>query len=298
MLQVIKNRKIWFTVSSLTVIFSIIIFFIWGLKLGIDFTGGSLLEITYFEERPQASAVVSAITESQILENVNVQPTGENGQILRFENVTEEKHQEILFSISENFGEIQEERFDSIGPVIGKELQVKTFWAIIIVLFAIIAYISYTFRKISKPVPSYLYGIIAIIALFHDIAIVIGMFVLLGHFYNVEVNASFVAALLTILGYSVNDTIVIFDRTRENLAKNYHGDFQDVIERSISESLVRSINSSFTTLLVLLSVFLFGGETIRSFMLALIVGIVVGTYSSIFLASPLLLEVKNRIKKI
>ena len=183
---------------------------------------------------------------------------------------------------------IEEKRFDSIGPVIGNELRSTAVLAIVIAIISIVLYIAWAFRKVSRPVSSFKYGIIATIALFHDVIITLGVFSVLGHLYNVEIGIPFVAALLAILGYSVNDTIVVFDRTRENLLRARDDDFEKTVNKSINETLVRSINTSFTTLLVLFTLLLFGGETIKYFIVALIVGIAAGTYSSLFIASPLL----------
>lgn len=187
-------------------------------------------------------------------------------------------------------GGIEEKRFDSIGPVIGGELKNSAVWATIIALIAIVLYIGWAFRKVSRPVSSFKYGISATIALFHDVIITLGVFSILGHFYNVEIGVSFVAAILAILGYSVNDTIIVFDRTRENLLKSGIDDFEEVVNKSVNETMVRSLNTSFTTLLVLFALYLFGGETIKYFVVALLVGIAFGTYSSIFIASPLLVS--------
>jgi len=268
-----------------------------------------------------------------------VQPIGENEMILRFQDISEEKHQEALeildlrFSIDdldqeengnkvqkftpEELGmevggenvegleieiigaeddksqianrksQIEELRYDSVGPSIGNELKQKSLYAIVIVLVAIVLYIAWAFRKVSKPVASWKYGLTSIIALFHDVMIVLGIFAILGRFFDVEINAAFIAAILTVLGYSVNDTIVVFDRVRENLPKSEE-DFEGTINTSVNQTLVRSINTSLTTLFVLLSILFFGGSTIRDFVLALSIGVFIGTYSSIFLASPLL----------
>ncbi len=183
---------------------------------------------------------------------------------------------------------IIEKQYSSIGSVLGRELQQSSVYAIVFSLIAIVLYIGWAFRKVSHPVSSYKYGISATIALFHDVIITVGVFSILGHFFNIEIESSFVAALLTILGYSVSDTIVVFDRTRENLIKSGTVNFEETVNKSVNETFVRSMNSSFTTLLALFSLYLFGGETIRYFILALIVGISFGTYSSIFIASPLL----------
>lgn len=250
------------------------------------------MEVTFssVEVTPSSAEVTQSLANAGILESVFFQPSGENGGILRFQEVSEDKHQEILSHLRTEYDEnIVEERFDSIGPSVGQELKEKTVNAIIIALIAIILYITWAFRKISKPVASWKYGVIAVIALFHDVIIVLGIFAVLGKFYQVEITAPFIAALLTILGYSVNDTIVIFDRVRENLLKHFEGDLQITVAKSIGESVTRSVNSSLTTIFVLFAIFLLGGSTIRSFSLALIIGITIGTYSSLFLASPLLI---------
>ncbi|RJR32191.1 protein translocase subunit SecF [Candidatus Parcubacteria bacterium] len=294
MIKIIGNRKIWFGLSGILIILSIVFLFTWGLKYGIDFTGGSLMEIE-FSESPASSAVINVLSEEN-LSGLTVQPLGEKGMVLRFKEVDEVKHQEILAKLKAGFGDgIIENKFDSIGPAIGNELKRKTITAVIIVIIAIIIYIAWSFRKVSKPVASWKYGLIAVIALVHDVLITLGAFSVLGHIYSIEITAPFIAAILTILGYSVNDTIVVFDRTRENLSRHTDEDFEFTVERSVNEVITRSINTSFTTLLALFAILLFGGSTIRDFSLALIIGISIGTYSSIFLASPLLVII-NKIK--
>ena len=226
---------------------------------------------------------------------VVVQPTDNDGYIIRYQDISEDTHQKIVTSLREEFPaedegqtNLEEVRFESIGPSIGKELRTQTAYAISITLIAIIAYIAWAFRKVSWPIKSWKYGVIAVVALFHDIIITMGLFSFLGHFYNVDVGLPFVAALLTILGYSVNDTIVMFDRIRENIGRLSHSDFLGLVNRSINETLSRSINTTFTTLLALIAIFFWGGVTIKYFALAMICGIFFGSYSSIFVASPLL----------
>lgn len=266
-----------------------------GLKLGIDFTGGSLLEVEFTVNRPTIEQV-NEVLNSLDIKNSVIQPIGDKGMIVRFKTVDEKTHQQILSAVKEKFKPadqsdnkvLEEKRFNSVGPNIGQELKKKTIWAIIIVSVAIIAYIAWAFRKVSRPIVSWKYGVIAVISLVHDIIITVGFFAILGKFYGIEVNAPFIAALLTIFGYSNNDTIVVFDRIRENLIRHAGDEFEQIVDRSINEVIVRSINTSFTVLLALLTLFLFGGASIRDFVLALIFGVIVGTYSSIFLASPLL----------
>ena len=295
MFKIIQTRKIWYTVSIILVSLSIIGWFLWGLKYGIDFTGGSLMDVSYAQQRPSMDQVKVAFEQIQ-LPSVIVQPAGERDYLLRFQNVDEAKHQEIISAIStikidnvEN-NTFTENKFESIGPSLGKELKSKAIQAIIIVLVFIVLYIAYAFRKVSKPVESWKYGVSAIIALTHDILIVTGVFVFLGKFAGVEVDSLFVTALLTILGFSVHDTIVTFDRIRENLFKSRsYENFEEIINISINQTMIRSLNTSLTTFLALMAILIFGGASTRYLALALSIGVVVGTYSSIFIASPLLL---------
>ncbi len=316
MYQIIQKRNIFLTISSILVVLSIVFLAIWGLNYGIDFSGGSLLELKFANNRPAVSDVQNALNDLD-LGSLMVQPVDDDALILRFQNTSEEKHQEIVSrlhklvseDVSDSTGEeenkatsseevvsevsietknnFEELRYDSVGPTIGAELKRKSLLAIIIVLIAIVVYVAWAFRKVSKPIESWKYGIVANIALFHDVLITLGVFAILGRFFGVEINAAFIAAILTVLGYSVNDTIVVFDRIRENLPKS-DNDFEETINISVNQSITRSINTSVTTLIVLLSILFFGGGTIKDFILALSVGVFVGTYSSIFLASPIL----------
>jgi len=275
MISIIKSRKIWFTFSSILMIASIVAIAMFGLKFGIDFTGGSLLEVEFSAARPTNQQISQALTEIGVNDAV-AQPVGDKGEIIRFKNVDEKTHQQILMTLKDKFkpngdssgNVLTEKRFDSIGPNIGQELKKKTAWAIIIVVVAIILYIAWAFRKVSKPIASWKYGVIATVALIHDILITVGFFAILGHFYGVEVNAPFVAALLTIFGYSNNDTIVVFDRIRENLVRRIGQEFENIVDQSINEVIVRSINTSLTVLMALFVLLIFGGASIRDFVLA------------------------------
>ncbi|MFH1427539.1 MAG: protein translocase subunit SecF [Patescibacteria group bacterium] len=303
MYNIIQKRKIWLTLSGLMVGLSIIFLVLWGLDFGIDFTGGSLLEVKYNIERPSVPEVKEKLADLN-LKSLVVQPVGSDEIILRFQETSEETHQAILNKLNDYNSETSEEqkenkveelRFDSIGPSIGEELKRKSLYAIVVVLIFIVIYIAFAFRKVSKPVASWKYGMAAIIALFHDVLIVLGVFAILGKFFSFEINSAFVAAILTVIGYSVNDTIVVFDRIRENLPRS-NEDFEGTINSSINQTLTRSINTQLTTLLVLLSILFFGGSTIRDFVLALSIGIFIGTYSSIFIASPILV-IWEKLKK-
>jgi len=292
--NIIQKRNLWLATSGILFVIFAAALSVWGLKLGIDFTGGSLLEVKYLEARPSVAQIETAL-EGLGLNSLIVQPVGEQDMILRFQQTSEETHQSVLSELNKQ-GKAEELRFESVGPTIGQELKIKSLWAIFFVLIAILVYITYVFRRVSKPVASWKYGISAIIAMFHDAIITVGVFAILGHFYGTEINTAFVAAILTVLGYSVHDSIVVFDRIRENLPKS-DLDFAGTVNLSLNQTLVRSLNTSLTTLLVLTSIIIFGGATIRPFVLALAIGISIGTYSSIFFASPLLVVWEKLGKK-
>lgn len=295
---VIKYYKIFYIFSGLLVLASIISLVLWQLNFGIDFKGGSLLEIEFKQDRPTNQQIRDALAEMGLGE-LNIQPTEEGGIILRTRDVDEETHQKIINSLKEKLGNLEEKRFESVGPIIGKELKRKTLWSVFFALAAILIYVAWAFRKVSFSVKSFNYGLAAVIALFHDVLITIGVFSFLGRFCGIEVGVPFVAALLTVLGYSVNDTVVVFDRLRENLLSFEIGKgkrFSDIVGQSIRQTLARSINTILTTLLALVAIFLFGGVTIKYFALALIIGIAFGGYSSIFVASPLLANIEKRRK--
>ncbi len=316
MYNIIKNKKISLGLSSFLIAASLFMILTFGLRFGVDFTGGSLLEIKYPEGRPATEEIKNALNTINI-NDLSIKPVGDNGLILKFKEINEVTHQKILTKLNEHSknysqnkpkinnkedanattvnSQIIELRFDSVGPSIGTELKLKSLKAIFWVIITIVLFIAWTFRKVSKPISSWKYGIISIIALFHDIIILCGAFALLGKLFAVEIGVEFIAAILTILGYSVNDTIVVFDRLRENLPKS-NSSFHNTVNISINQTITRSINTSLTTLLVLLSIYILGGVTVKNFILALMIGILIGTYSSIFLASPLMV-VWNEWKK-
>jgi len=293
-MQIVSHRKIYFSISITLVLASLVSLLLWGLNLGIDFSGGTLMEIEFSGERPSNQQIQEKLADLE-LDQISLQSTGQKGLILRLKDIDEETHQMILVKLREidSQGEsssqiITEKRFESVGPLIGQELKRKASWAILLAMAAIIIYIAWAFRKISKPVASWQYGLVAITALFHDILITLGFFSVLGHYWNIEIGLPLVAAFLTILGYSVNNSIVIFDRSRENLLRSHWTDFEETINQSINQSLTRCLNTALTTLFVLLAIFFLGGQSIKYFALALIVGIIIGTYSSIFVTSSLI----------
>lgn len=287
----IQYRKYLYTISLFLVIGSLLALYVWGLKIGIDFTGGSLVEIKFSQQVPDLNNLNVSL-EKNNLGNINVQPGDDGTVLLRLRNLSQDEHLKLINNLKTDFSnqQIEELRYEDIGPIIGAELKRKAIYAITISLIFIISYIAYSFRKVSYPVKSWKYGITAILTMMHDLIIVCGIFSLLGRFFSYEVDILFITALLTTLGYSINDTIVVFDRTRENLNKNKHENFADIVNDALNQTLSRSINTGFNTILVLISIFIFGGDSMKQFVLALILGFSVGTFSSLALASPLLVD--------
>lgn len=281
----LKYKKIYFAISGALILMSIVALGLFGLRLGIDFTGGSILEVEYEESRLVNQEVEERLSDLDLGE-IQVQPTGEKGVIIRMKDISEETHQEILEKIGEG-SQLEEIRFETIGPVIGEEVKEKTKLVILLAIISILIYVTFAFRKISQPVRSWQYGVATVIALSHDVFIPIGIFAILGKFYSVELSIPIITALLAVFGYSVNDTVVVFDRIRENLLKKSIN-FEEAVNQSLNQNLSRSVSTSLTTLFVLLAIFFFGGHTLTFFSLALILGVVLGTYSSICLAAPIL----------
>lgn len=287
---IIKYRKLFYIFSGAALAVSVAITYLWGLNFGIDFTGGSILEIRFAYDRPGIAELEQRILEAGFTAAL-LQPSGSSGLLVRLPAISEEEHQNLLAVIdgSEEKGGIEELRFDSVGPVIGKELQKKSLVAVLLVLAMILIFISWSFRGVARPVASWKYGLVAIIALAHDIIIPIGFFAVLGEYANAEVGTLFVTALLTLLGFSVYDTIVVFDRIRENLSRfGKTMAFEEIVGKSLSEVAGRSLATSFVLVIVLLNLLIFGESSIEHFILTLLIGIIAGTYSSIFLASPLI----------
>jgi preprotein translocase subunit SecF len=292
---IIKYKKFFFILSALLVLFSafsMIFFRPWN--YGIEFTGGSILEVGYPSGRPDLDTLKAKIAPLK-WNSVLVQATGDDAYIIRTKALTEPERQQLIAVVSDNgTTKIDERRFNSVGPTIGAELRTKALWAIICVIFAIVLYIAFAFRHVSQPISSWVYGFVAVIALVHDVIIPTGFYVALGHFHlDVQIDVLFITAILTILGFSVHDTIVVFDRTRENLKLRTWKEFDVTVGHSVKQTFVRSINTSLTVLLVILALYFVGGETTKNFALTLAVGITAGTYSSVFLASPLLVAIQE-----
>ncbi|MDQ3075808.1 MAG: protein translocase subunit SecF [bacterium] len=293
---IIKNKKIFLIVSIALVVLSIVSVAVFGLKPGIEFKGGALTEVAYDNARPEQGALGEEL-EALGFGSILLQPTGDKGYIVKSRDLTEAEHTTLLTTLSqEGSNPLKEINFNSIGPSVGSELTRKAIIALVLVSLAIICFIAYAFRKVSHPVSSWRYGFIAIVTLLHDVIIPVGLFALLSHYFGAELDTLFVVAVLTILGLSVSDTIVIFDRIRENLGKENKVDntnFSNIVGNSLSQSFVRSIATSLTVILVLLALVFFGPESTKYFSLMLVTGMFFGTYSSIFLASPLLVYVQE-----
>ena len=280
-----KYFKLFNIFSSLLILSAIFFLFAFGLKFSIDFTGGSILEID-FGKRPENPVIREKLRDLNLGE-ITIQPTGDRGVILRIKEINEASHQEILSKLGE-ISNVREQRFENIGPVVGKELRQKTITLIIVSLLSLLIYITIAFSKVSRPISSWQYGVISILTLSFDVLVAIGIFTLLEKFYQVQLSVPIVTALLTILGYTINDKVIVFDRIRENILKGQKKTFEETVNFSLNQTLTRSLSTGTCTLLVLLFIFFFGGDTLRYFSLILIVGIVVGTYSSLFLATPIL----------
>jgi preprotein translocase subunit SecF len=294
-MNLIGKRKIWYAISLVMIVPGLISLLLFGLKLGIDFSSGQLSTV-----RGNVSVdKVNAAAQGLGFRDVQVVPSGSDTQI-RFRDPApqaqhEVNHQKFKTALAKEG--ISELSFDSVGPTVSTTIARNAIVSLVVVSLAIVLYIAFAFRNAPPPVSPWSFGIMAIVALLHDAFFVLGVFSLLGHFFGVEIDALFVTAILTVIGFSVHDTIVVFDRIRENLRRE-KGDFEVIVNHSILETIARSINTSLTVLLTLLALFLFGGQSIRLFVLALLIGIASGTYSSIFNASPLLVTLHNwRLKR-
>ena len=291
---IVKYRKFFYIISAILMIGSIVAASVWGLNLGIDFKGGAALEIEYAKNVPTQDSIQAALVPLNL--GATVRPIGNNGYLIKTKSISDPERQSIVDTLSKEDG-FSVKQFSSIGPVLGAEAARKSLVSIALVLLCIVLFVTFAFRHVSEPVASWKYGLITVFALLHDVLVPVGVFAFLGHFQGVEVDTLFVTALLVVLGFSVHDTIVVFDRVRENLRISHHNNekkpFANIVGESINQTFVRSINTSLTTLLALAVLFVFGGEATRMFSLALLVGITAGTYSSVFLGSPLLVTVQG-----
>jgi preprotein translocase subunit SecF len=292
MIDIVKRRYLYFGISLLVIIPGMMALLGWGLPLAIDFRGGSLLDIRFNTGTvPQPAQVSELYTENGFSDSI-VQTSGTNGLIIRSSEMTDAQRNQLVSAMESRFNAtITVNRFESVGPSVGQEVAKRAAGAVGLAAVGILAYITYAFRGVSH---AFRYGVAAIIAMLHDVAVVVGVEAILAHFLKWEVDSLFLTALLTVIGFSVHDTIVVFDRIRENLNIYRRLPYDTVVNHSIVQTLVRSINTQLTVMLTLLTLVLFGGITIRHFVVTLLVGVFSGTYSSIFNASPILVVWENR----
>lgn len=292
--DIIGKRKYWYSFSALVIGACVAAMLMYGFNLGIDFKEGALIELNFEGERPAIESL-QGVLEAQELEGGQVVYLGDENVLMRTEPLGPEKHNALLAALDESFGAevYSEERFETIGPTISEELRRKSINMAVGVIFAIIVYLTWVFRSVSKPVASWKYGVIAVFALIHDVIVPAGVFAYLGQFLGIQIDTLFVTAMLTVMGFSVHDTIVVFDMVRETISDGATS-FEKAVNDSVNKTLSRSINTSLTTLVVLAAIYFLGGESVRYFSLAMMIGIVTGTYSSIFFASPLLVSWYNR----
>ncbi len=297
-MNIIGNRKIFLSISGILVLASFLAIGIFGLKPGIDFAGGTIWQIKSTSDNAMqiSSDKFKSFFQTDLkTEDVIIFPAENGGFMVRLPHISEDAHQQYLLALKNKFGDMEEMSFQNIGPAIGEELKNGAFWAIVMVLLGISLYIAFAFRKVSYPIKSWKYGIITLLTLLHDIIIPAGLLAVLGKYSGIEIDTNFIVALLVIMGFSVHDTIVVFDRIRENLMfQKGKFDLAEIINNSVNQTFVRSVNTSLTLILTLLTMFFFGPITLKYFILTILVGVVMGTYSSIFVASPLLLIFRSK----
>lgn len=291
MFSITRHYKIWFLFSGILIAASIVAIILWGLRPGIDFRGGVQAELKF--ATPVNPQSVAQELQKSGFQDAIVQPLHDNVVLIKTELSSAQQTERFKAVLQQKFGQYEQTSFEAVGPTIGRELVRKAYWQVILVVLGIVLYIAFAFRKISRVaqktrISAWQLGAATIIALIHDLTIPLGLFAILGHYRGVEVDSLFITALLTILGFSVHDTIVVFDRIRENLHKYPHKQFGALVDYSVNSTLARSINTSSTLIFVLIAMLLFGGQSIFYFVLALLVGVTFGTYSSIFIASPIL----------
>jgi len=295
MIKIIERWKIWFIISGLILIPGIIALSMWRLNWGIDFAGGSLFEMQFPTQQSISVEQVRGVFDGDGLTNAQISLSSGNSFLARTHFIDNDKYKQLKTDLNSKIGAGKELRFENVGPTISRDLTAKAVEALVLASIMIILYIAWAFRSVPKPLSSWKFGVSAVIALIHDLLTVIGIFAILGHFLHVEVDTLFITALLTVLGFSVHDTIVVFDRIRENL-KTTSGDLTYIANKSINETMSRSIATSATVLFTLLALLLFGGQSIFWFIFALVVGIIIGTYSSIFVASVIMVLWHRKVK--
>jgi len=292
-LNVSQYSRLWFSFSVILIILSFVAIGVWGLRPGIDFVGGSILEVK--GSNVTVLSLQDALKKSG-QQGVEVQTTGNRTIQARMGQISEDGHTKLLADLKKTFPDIEEQRFDSVGPIFSRSLLTKSVLAIILSSLGILIYLAFVFNKSSAIVSSWAFGSFAVVALVHDVIVIAGFFAVYAHFFSASADSLFVTAILTVIGFSVHDTIVIYNRVKSNL-RVLRMPFGELVDLSVLETFTRSVNTSVTTLLVLLSLLFFGGSTIRPFVATLCFGIVIGSYSSVFIAAPLLVVWQERKKK-
>ncbi len=297
---IVTQKNLFFALTGIIVLASLISIAVFGLHAGTDFTGGTLVEVSYDGVRPEPEPLSNVLTDAGF-KNFSLRESGENGYTLRSATLTDKQREDLPAIFTYQRGVAHIDQLSEVGPTIGTELRNKSLVALALVLLCILLFIAFAFRKVSEPISSWIYGLIALVTLVHDVIVPVGFFALLGYLQGAQVDTLFVTAVLTVLGFSIHDTIVVFDRVRENLRinhdKNRKEDFAITAGRSLNQTFVRSINTSLTVVFTLLVLYAIGPVSTKDFALTLLVGIIAGTYSSIFLATPLLVAVEQWRRK-
>lgn len=295
MYKIIRKSKIWFSFSLILILLSIISISVFGLRIGIDYKGGTNLE--FVSENSNRVDLARDTLNELNYSGYQIKESGDDEVIIQLRTLSNDEHEKLISALQTKLTNFNEINYDTVGPVIGRDLTVRSIWAIVLAALGIILFIAFAFRKVPRPLSSWKFGVCAVAALIHDLIITVGFVSIVGHFYIwMTVDALFITALLTILGFSVHDTIVVYDRLRENFIKNPKRDIAISAEESVNQTVVRSINTSATTIIVLLAMLIFGSSSIQHFILTLILGISVGTYSSIYIAAPLLVRWHQKTK--
>ncbi|MEK9167327.1 MAG: protein translocase subunit SecF [Patescibacteria group bacterium] len=291
-----KKKKLWFGISIALFVIGILFLIFWKLPLGIDFKGGAQIDLS-FEKPVGESALREKVVNYPDVKGLVVSKTDQSIMTMRMLPLTDEQHKNIVKKLGEDFGTVTEKQYQLVGPSVSRDLTRKAIIAVVLASLFIIFYLAYAFRAVTFPVSSWRFGVVAVVALLHDLVITAGVFSILAHYFHFEVDASFITALLTVMGFSVHDTIVVFDRVRENLLKHKGENigFETIADMSLGQTLNRSLATSLTVIFTLTALTIMGGASIRGFVVTLLVGIAIGTYSSIFTATPLLVVWQNHV---
>ncbi len=293
-----RKKQLWLGLSLIILIMGVAALFIWKLPFGIDFRGGAVFELQT-EKPAEEGEFRQKVTGLQQVQSPIISKTGENTYLIKALPIDQKDYRAAVEELGKSYGKITEKQFQNVGPTVSKDLSRKAVIAVVLAAITIILYLAYSFREVTYPVSSWRFGVIAVIALLHDLVISVGVFAILAHFFRFEIDASFITALLTVMGFSVHDTIVVFDRIRENLGRRQlsaQNQFELIADQSLSQTLNRSLATSLTVIFTLTALTILGGESIRGFVVMLLVGVTIGTYSSIFTATPLLAWWQNRVR--